>query len=258
MSESPAGSGDWAAGYVDLTGRALSDHQGPAELPVSLALNDTAMGTLLASPDALEPLALGHAFSEGWIQHRSQVSDIHLSRLRHGMAVRLAVAPSVARKAQSLRRVETSVSSCGACGAREEAQLFSGLQRLGPQPVVSAAVIECAIACLAARRRPGLHVALGMSEQGDVLSCGHDIGRHNALDRVIGHGLDSGVWPAAIVVSSRCSVELVQKTVHAGIATLVTLAVPSRLALEVARVCDLNLVCANRGHQLELLSGQLL
>ncbi|GEN22243.1 sulfurtransferase FdhD [Halomonas cupida] len=257
MAEPPACIDGWSAGYVDLTGQALRDHQGPTELPVSLALNDTAMGTLLATPDVLEPLALGHAFSEGWIQHRSQVTDIRLSRLRHGLAVRLEVPPSVVRQAEPHRRVETSVSSCGACGANEEAQLFSGLKRLGPQPALAASVIESAVARLASMRCPGLHVAVGVSEQGDLLSCGHDIGRHNALDRVIGHSLDSGIWPAAIVISSRCSVELVQKTVHAGIATLVTLAVPSRLALEVARACDLNLVCANRGHQLELLSGQL-
>ncbi|ALM52731.1 formate dehydrogenase accessory sulfurtransferase FdhD [Halomonas huangheensis] len=256
MVESPPCQDGWTTGYVDRTGLALRELQGPVELPVSLALNDMAMGTILATPDALEPLALGHAFSEGWIQRRDQVSAIQLSRLRHGLAVRLDVSESLARQAQQHRRVAASVSSCGACGASDEAQLFAGLHRLGPQPAVPSSSIVKAVERLASLRRPGLHVALGVSEQGEMLSCGHDIGRHNALDRVIGHALDSDEWPRALVISSRCSVELVQKTVHAGIATLVTLAVPSRLALEVARACDLNLICANRGHQLELLSGQ--
>ncbi|WP_200177408.1 hypothetical protein, partial [Ectothiorhodospira shaposhnikovii] len=65
-----------AAGYADAREVPLRELDGPSELPVSLALNDTAMGTLLASPEALEPLALGHAFTAGWITRRDEVSAI--------------------------------------------------------------------------------------------------------------------------------------------------------------------------------------
>ncbi|MEO1871193.1 formate dehydrogenase accessory sulfurtransferase FdhD [Cobetia amphilecti] len=244
-----------AAGYADAREVPLRELDGPSELPVSLALNDTAMGTLLASPEALEPLALGHAFTAGWITRRDEVSAIHLSRLRHGLAVRLEVSDSLARKAERHQRRESSVSSCGACGVQDEAELMAGLMRLPPRAALAPDALLHGLERLERATRRGMHLALGLDAEGGLISQGADIGRHNALDRVIGMSLDSGVWPEALLVSSRCSLELVQKTIRARIPTLITLAVPSRLAVETARACDLNLICAHRGRRLELLSG---
>ncbi|MBS4152904.1 MULTISPECIES: formate dehydrogenase accessory sulfurtransferase FdhD [Cobetia] len=244
-----------AAGYADAREVPLRELDGPSELPVSLALNDTAMGTLLASPEALEPLALGHAFTAGWITRRDEVSAIHLSRLRHGLAVRLEVSDSLARKAERHQRRESSVSSCGACGVQDEAELMAGLMRLPPRTALAPDALMRGLERLERATRRGMHLALGLDAEGGLISQGADIGRHNALDRVIGMSLDSGVWPEALLVSSRCSLELVQKTIRARIPTLITLAVPSRLAVETARACDLNLICAHRGRRLELLSG---
>ncbi|MGQ7249390.1 formate dehydrogenase accessory sulfurtransferase FdhD [Halomonas sp. V046] len=234
----------------------MRDLTGPAELPISLALNQVSMGTLLASPEALEPLAIGHAFGAGWIERRDQVMAVQLSRLRHGLAVRLEVDERLARAASRRRRREASVSSCGACGAASEAEIMAGLRRLQARPVLDARALRRGLDQMALLSRPGLHLALGLDGRGEALFQGADIGRHNALDRVIGQGLSSGRLPDALLVSSRCSLELVQKAVHAGISTLATLAVPSRLAVETARACALNLVCAHRGRRLELLSGQ--
>ncbi|WP_024952955.1 MULTISPECIES: formate dehydrogenase accessory sulfurtransferase FdhD [Cobetia] len=243
------------ASYQDARDIPLRELEGPAELPVSLALNDTPMGTLLASPEALEPLALGHAFTAGWITRRDDVTAIRLSRLRHGLAVRLEVSESLARSAERHQRRESSVSSCGACGVQDEAELMAGLTRLPPRAALSPAALMRGLDRLERASRRGMHLALGLAADGALTAQGADIGRHNALDRVIGMSLDSGVWPEALLVSSRCSLELVQKTIRAHIPTLVTLAVPSRLAVETARACDLNLVCAHRGQRLELLSG---
>ncbi|WP_158772564.1 formate dehydrogenase accessory sulfurtransferase FdhD [Cobetia sp. L2A1] len=244
-------------GYQDARDLPLRELEGPLELPVSLALNDTPMGTLLASPEALEPLALGHAFTAGWITRRDDVTAIHLSRLRHGLAVRLDVSESLARNGAHHQRRESSVSSCGACGVQDEAELMAGLTRLSPRAALSPVALVRGLERLDRASRRGMHLALGLAADGSLTAQGADIGRHNALDRVIGMSLDSGIWPEALLVSSRCSLELVQKTIRARIPTLVTLAVPSRLAVETARACDLNLICAHRGQRLELLSGHV-
>lgn len=242
-------------GYDDQRGRALRDFGDPAEQPITLTLNDTAMVTLLATPESLESLALGHAFTAGWIERAAQVEAIELSRLRHGLSVRLSVAPRIAERAARLQRGGPSVSSCGACGVAEEAQLMFGLTRLPARPPLTAAALERGLEALKQGGRAGLHTALGLDAHGGVRFTGVDIGRHNALDRVIGAGLDAVDMPAAVLLSSRCSLELVQKSVRAGITTLATLALPSALAVEIARACELNLVCCHRGRRLELLSG---
>ncbi|QJQ95803.1 MULTISPECIES: formate dehydrogenase accessory sulfurtransferase FdhD [Halomonadaceae] len=243
--------------YDDQRKRPLRALDGPYEQPLTLSLNDTAMVTLLATPEALEPLAMGHAFTAGWIERADQVEGIHLSRLRHGLAVRLDVAPRLVERAASLQRAGASVSSCGACGVAEESQLMLGLTRLPAQPALAPSALALGVDTLQRLIVRGQHTALALDEEGQVLARGVDIGRHNALDRVIGDTLVRGVTPAAVLLSSRCSLELVQKTVRAGIGTLATLSLPSALAVEVARTCDLNLICCHRGRRLERLSGPL-
>ncbi len=243
--------------YTDRRDRPLRDLDGPREMPITLALNDEAVATLLATPESLEPLAIGHAFTAGWITRRDQVADITVSRLRHGLRVRLGVPARLARQAARRAPREASVSSCGACGALEEAEVMAGLTRLPPHPVLSGEALRQGLAALEARHCRGQHTALGLDARGEVMTQGQDIGRHNALDRVIGESLLNGTPPEAVLVSSRCSLELVQKTVRAHIPTLATLSLPSALAVEVARACELNLVCCHRGRSLELFSGRL-
>ncbi|GAA0584052.1 formate dehydrogenase accessory sulfurtransferase FdhD [Halomonas salifodinae] len=251
---------DSASTYRDSRRRPLRDQCGPAEAPLTLLLNDSPMATLLATPESLESLALGHAYTAGWISRADQVTEVRLARLRHGLAVHLSVAPRLEAQALALRRAGPSLSSCGACGLAEEGQLLAGLRRLPARSPLPAAALRRGLEALGAHSAPGLHLALGLDARGRPLALGRDIGRHNALDRVIGEGLrraaDPGWHFAALLVSSRCSLELVHKAVRAGVATLATLALPSDMAVEVARACDLNLICCHRGRDLELLSGQ--
>lgn len=244
-----------SVGYDDRREAPLRDWQGPQERPITLLLNDTAMVALLATPESLEPLALGHAFTAGWIDSIDQVQDVQLARLRHGLSVTLRVAPGLAARAEESRRPAPSMSSCGACGMADEAQLMAGLKRLEARPPLPSEALRQGLGELEARARRGQHGALGLDGGGQAVIDGWDIGRHNALDRVIGEGLRRGRMPDAVLLSSRCSLELVQKTVRASIPTLATLSHPSAMAVEVARACGLNLICCHRGRRLELISG---
>lgn len=228
--------------------------EGPDELPVTLSFNDTAYASVLATPDALTPWALGFAFSEGIIARADQVAAITTDRLRHGVRVRLSVPEHIERLAFERRRVTSASSSCGRCGSAEEAQMMEGLRRLPPSPPPAAATLVEALARLEEAARPGLHLALGFDAAGRLVATGVDIGRHNALDKLIGEGLSGGRMPELVLLSSRCSLELVQKVVRAGIAALATLSHPSHLAVDIARLCALNLICCHRGRRLTLLS----
>lgn len=240
--------------FDDASDLAFDALPGPRECPISIVFNDTAYATVLATPDQLEALAVGFAFSEGVIDRHADVSAVEIETSRHGFRVRLRVDERLARRAGSQARATLSTSGCGACGVQEESQLLFGLTRLPQALLPETAAIVAGLEALQAQAAPGMHLALGLSDGGSVVSVGSDIGRHNALDKVIGASLIAGAMPALVMTSSRCSLELVQKSVRARIAALATLSYPSRLAVEVARSCNLTLINCHRGKRLELLS----
>lgn len=242
------------ASYDDASTLSLDTLPGPQESPVSIVFNDTAYATVLATPDQLEALAVGFAFSEGVIDRYADVGAIAVETSRHGFRVRLQVAERIARRAGSQARATLSTSGCGACGVQEESQLLFGLTRLPVAALPPVESLGSGLEALRTESSPGVHLALGLSEPGRIATVGRDIGRHNALDKVIGESLMAGLMPALVMTSSRCSLELVQKSVRARIPALATLSYPSRLAVEVARTCNLTLINCHRGRRLELLS----
>jgi FdhD protein len=250
----PASDLDSSIAFDDASVLSLDTLPGPQESPVSIVFNDTAYATVLATPDQFEPLAVGFAFSEGMIDRYSDVDAIEVETSRHGFRVRLRVAERIARRAGSQARATLSTSGCGACGVQEESQLLFGLTRLPAMTLPAVEVLSAGLEALQAESAPGVHLALGISEAGEIMTVGRDIGRHNALDKVIGASLIAGALPALVMTSSRCSLELVQKSVRARIPALATLSYPSRLAVEVARSCNLTLINCHRGKRLELLS----
>ncbi len=240
--------------YEDVTRTPSEQLAGPSELPITLSFNDTAYASVLATPEALEHWAVGFAFSEGMITRAAQIQQITTDRLRHGIRVRLEVPAHIERLAGERRRVTSASSSCGRCGSAEEAQMLEGLQRLPASTPPPPAQLESALERLSSDGRPGLHMALGFDSEGQWLGSGVDIGRHNALDKLIGASLVEHRPLSMVLLSSRCSLELVQKAVRAGIPTLATLSHPSPLAVDIARLCALNLICCHRGRRLTLLS----
>ncbi|WP_353981007.1 formate dehydrogenase accessory sulfurtransferase FdhD [Salinicola endophyticus] len=242
------------AAYHDSSEIDLGALPGPQERPVSILFNDTAYATVLATPDQLEALAVGFAFSEGVIDRYADIESLACESSRHGHRVRLGVAARIERRAAGQARATTTTSGCGACGVQEESQLLFGLTRLVAAAPPAPAALRSGLAALQDRAESGMHLALSFAADGELIAEGRDIGRHNALDKVIGEGLRQGRQAAWAMTSSRCSLELVQKSVRAGIATLATLSYPSRLAVEVARACNLTLINCHRGRQLELLS----
>ncbi|MGJ8526218.1 Sulfur carrier protein FdhD [Halomonadaceae bacterium LMG 33818] len=247
----------------DYRNKPAQDIHGPEEVPVTLALNEVEYATSLVTPSCLEAWAIGFCYTEGLIENAAQVDTIEKEPLRHGWLVRLRVDARLADMASRQRRVGTSVSSCGRCGSASETVMMLGLKQLAPQPMITESVLQVGLRQLSDQRRSGMHVALGVykNEHGEAAApvTGFDIGRHNALDKLIGQVYRGNLpLPSVVIMSSRCSLELVQKVIRANIPALATLAIPSTLAIETARLCGLQLYYCHRGERIELLSGRTL
>ncbi len=193
-------------------------------------------------------LAVGFLFGEGIVRDPATVLDVSYcpepdaEQLYN--VVNVVLSEEAAFDPDRLRRNFYTTSSCGVCGkASLEMLQTAGARSPGPGPVLDADVVRS----LPGRLREaqplfdetgGLHAAGLFDAAGCLLTLREDVGRHNAMDKLIGHHLLEGIAPfgsLAVLVSGRASWELMQKAVMAGIPTLVAVGAPSSLAVELAR-----------------------
>jgi FdhD protein len=210
-------------------------------------------------------LALGFLFTEGVVRDRSEVEDVDPGDPA-GNTLSVRLAPGAAVDLGRLERHFYTTSSCGVCGKTSiEALRTVSAYPLPPgEPVVAAEVIRdlprtlhAAQAVFAATG--GLHASALFDAAGRLHGLREDVGRHNALDKVIGAELLAGRLPAyerTLVVSGRASFELVQKAVMAGIPILVAVGAPSSLAVQLATCTGMTLVGFAREGRFNIYSGK--
>ena len=222
--------------------------------------------TLMCTPSQVKPLAVGFAFSEGMISsiddvlefaHETDSGVVHL-RLRE--AVDCTVGRSL-----------IVTSSCGLCGSRGIVKYLAGTVQSPNSLRVPGSLLQTVARAMHARqdlfaRTGGTHAAGVFGGDGDLVSFGQDIGRHNALDKSVGQCLIQRLSPAGhgVVLSGRVSLELVTKAARAGIELIAAVSAPSSLAIQVAQSCNITLcgfVRADRAtvythpHRIEGLEG---
>ncbi|MEI2779040.1 MAG: formate dehydrogenase accessory sulfurtransferase FdhD [Tetrasphaera sp.] len=170
-----------------------------------------------------------------------------------------------ARAAAGLSRTALSTSACGVCGS---ASIDAIRDRLppplaGPRAQVTAGIVADLMRRVGAgqenfERTGGLHAAALADAGGSIHALAEDVGRHNAVDKVIGAGLRAGLLPradAVLLVSSRASFEIVQKAAMAGISIIAVVSAPSSLAVETAAALGLTLIAFARGDRCNVYSG---
>ena len=223
----------------------------------------------MRTPGADLELAAGFLFSEGVVR-----SPEDIVTLRHCMqvpreqrdntvTVRLAQAPTFA--AAALARRFTVSSACGVCGLESlEALSARGVQPVQPTPVRADQLLALPDRLRSAQAlfetTGGLHASGLFDPYGDLLCAREDVGRHNALDKVVGWALLQDRLPLAghtVVVSGRTSYELVQKAVAAGVGCLAGVSAPSSLAVQLAKRFGLTLVGFLREQRFVVYSGEL-
>ena len=208
-------------------------------------------------------LAVGFLFSEGIVSSREQVAGVRVCG--HGGAVRVELAPGVAVDITRLERHFFATSSCGVCGkASIDSVRLPGRSILDRQrPVVDAAIIHRLPAALRSAQpvfehTGGLHAAALFDARGDLQCLREDVGRHNALDKVIGAQFLAGHTPLAdgvLFLSGRVGFELIQKAAVAGIPIVAAVGAPSSLAVSLADEQGMTVLGFVRDDRFNIYSG---
>lgn len=219
---------------------------GPGQEPVSVAVT-------MRTPGADMELAAGFLFTEGLVDAREEIEAIRYCGLEAGEDQDYNVVTVHLRRpfdAGVLQRNFFATSSCGVCGKASIDQVEVRCPPVAAGPIVSRGVVDGLAATLRAsqqvfERTGGLHAAGLFEPDGTQVVVREDVGRHNAMDKLVGHELLAGRLPASgciVVVSGRASFELVQKAAVAGIPILCAVSAPSTLALDAARRLGLTLI----------------
>ncbi len=255
--------GDSSAPFQDLLA---------VEEPLEICLGDKSVSITMRTPGHDFELAAGFLFSEGILHHASQVREIRWSHLANGNqrqlgnSVTVELNPGVEIDLDRLERHFYTTSSCGVCGkASIEAIEMQGCPVLPRNaPLVESAVVHHLLPDALRRAQPvfertgGLHAAALFSPDGTLQLLREDVGRHNALDKLIGAEMLAGHTPLAnhlLFVSSRASFELVQKALMGGIPILAAVGAPSSLAVETAQRFNLTLLGFVRDSRFNIYSG---
>ncbi len=223
------------------------------EAPIALEFNGLSYAVMMATPADLEDFATGFALTEGLAAHAAEVTDIAVAETDKGWIVRTSLAGLGADQLGDRVRARVAESSCGLCGIENLEALDKPLP-----PVANHAALEPSAIFAALDKLSGMqpltdatgaaHAAGWADAEGKIGCVREDVGRHNALDKLIGAMARAGnpLSPGFVVSTPRCSYEIVEKAVKAGATCLVTISLPTSLAVERAAAAGLSLWCLAR------------
>lgn len=231
------------------------------EVPVALVYNGVSHAVMLATPNDLEDFARGFSCSEGIVDSPAQIYGIEVQQEERGIRIELEVASSCFARLKERRRSLTGRTGCGLCGTDSLEQAVRAPLPLTGAQRFDAAAVSTALAQMRARQlllgvTGASHAAAWCTPAGEIMLLREDVGRHNALDKLIGAlqraGLDS--TQGFITVTSRASYEMVQKTASAGVSLLAAVSGVTGLAIDVADSCGVTLLGFARGQDLSVYS----
>jgi FdhD protein len=234
----------WTSGQCTEATDALIE-----EAPVALVYNGISHVVMMASPIDLEDFALGFSLTEGIIQQPSELREIKTIQTQAGIELQLTISPRRLSELKSQRRNLTGRTGCGLCGAESLTQAIKPLTPLSTASKITDDAIQKAAHQLTHHQPLQLetgacHGAAWCQEDGQILIAREDVGRHNALDKLIGRLSRDSINHSHgfVLISSRASYEMVHKAANAGIHTLVAVSAPTSLAVQLAKQANLNLV----------------
>jgi len=227
------------------------------EVAVALVYNGISHAVMMATPCDLEDFARGFTLTERIVERPSEIYDIEVEAVGRGIEVRLEIAAQRMAGFQERRRSLAGRTGCGLCGVDSlDAALRPILAVPDPQPVARLS-IERAMAGLPEhqkinRANSATHAAGWASADGTLVAVREDVGRHNALDKLAGAlARRAGAAPGGfVVVTSRCSYEMVQKAAAIGASAIAAVSAPTSLAIETAEQAGIALAAFVRDQRL--------
>ena len=214
----------------------------PVETPVNIVYAPQPYAVMMATPADLEDFVAGFSVTEGVIDSIADIREIVVEREERGVRVIVTLSSDKMRRHLARARNLAGRTGCGVCGVEDLAALPMSVRAQPVKMPVHLSAVQRALADLSAHQElnaktRAVHAAAWSSHAGEILYVREDVGRHNALDKLVGALLRNGVDPASgfVVITSRCSFELVAKVAIFGARTLVSLSAPTSLALDKAR-----------------------
>lgn len=219
------------------------------EVPIAFVYNGISHAVMLASPSDLEDFALGFSISEGIIKDKSDVYGIEVIHQSQGIELQIEIASENFRSLKDKRRNLLGRTGCGLCGAEnlDQALRLPDIKIHQILPIAESAILNALQklnSMQSLQKKTGAtHACAWANEKGEIIIVREDVGRHNALDKLIGAikfkgDLDKGF----VVTTSRASYEMVQKTIMLGASTLIAISAPTGLAIRSALKYELCLI----------------
>jgi FdhD protein len=233
----------------------------PEETPVALVYCGSTEAVMMATPADLEDFGIGFSITEGLIADPEQIIDLTIVHSERGIEVRMWLSGRSELAYQNRRRRMSGPTGCGLCGIESLAEVLRPSRLVTSRALFSERDIGDAVTAVAAGQRLNHEThathAAGFYHPGDrTVKVREDVGRHNALDKLAGalHRDRMDVAAGAIVITSRVSIEMVQKAAAIGTPLLIAMSVPTALAVRTATEAGLTLVAVARGPSYEVFS----
>ena len=246
---SPAPTASQTYHYATLDQSSVAETALAEEVALAIAFNGISQAVMLVSPTDLEDFIVGFSLGSGIIHHASEIYDLKLTGSGSAQYAHVEIASRAFWNLKQQRRQLAGTSGCGLCGVEAVEQALPDLNVLPGSPLPPVQWLDGLRQRISAFQPLGqhcgaVHAAVYMDGNGQLLMGREDIGRHNALDKLIGALVRQNIdlTGGAAIVTSRCSLELIQKVLRAGIHTLISLSSPTGLALQWARRHNLNLI----------------
>lgn len=241
--------------------RAQIERAIPVETPIAVEFNGIGYAVMMATPSDLEDYATGFALSEGLIESAADILSVEATEVEQGWLLRVQLPAERIEPVLTRARRRVSESSCGLCGMDNLDEVMRPLRKVAAKLDVADDAIFRALAALSDHQplnaaTGAAHAAAFCDATGEILVVREDVGRHNALDKLLGALARDNISPATgfILLSARCSFELVQKAVIANCPLLVTVSAATSLAVELAQKSGLRLISLARADSFRLLS----
>ncbi|MCW9716705.1 formate dehydrogenase accessory sulfurtransferase FdhD [Avibacterium sp. 21-594] len=231
------------------------------ETPVALVYNGISHTVMMCSPQDLEDFALGFSLTEGIIEKPADIYGIDVEETCNGIEVQIEMATRCFVALKERRRTLAGRTGCGICGTEQLDQIHKNLPILPRTSVLDISLLDDCLKKLHSAQQLGqqtgsTHAAAFFDLQGNLLAIREDVGRHVALDKLLGWHAKQPTQQGFVLISSRASYEMVQKVVSAGIECLVAISAATALAVQQAKQSQLTLIGFARENRATIYTGK--